>query len=413
MSFCKKHCISDHFAIHYNVLEGKRNKMDGNRSYVFRIFLLFFSIMLIVSLSLQLILYSITGKTLKEQLGNKCLGIAISVATFLEQDTETFKDYLRTLDTNSDYYIETKANLEKIGEGNAENIAFLYVEQKSSETEMEYVFDSAKEDSLNFAPPGLKEPITATREIVYESKVPHVGDFVTTVWGNLLSAYAPVIDQKTGELLAIVGADVSFQQYQRIMQNQKFIIIGNTLIFILLAVVFIFLSSSSIERRLFTDSLTGIYNRGFFNRFLRTQLKAIKKKNAPVMLFIADVDHFKKINDTYGHPFGDKVLANISSIMNSYMRKTDCLARYGGEEFAAILPDLSPEHASEVVKRIHEAVGNTITIDDYEGISVQVTISIGVVLLDKHTNIEQAIKHADIALYEAKKTRNTVVFYST
>jgi diguanylate cyclase (GGDEF)-like protein len=143
------------------------------------------------------------------------------------------------------------------------------------------------------------------------------------------------------------------------------------------------------------------------------QLKAIKKKDFPVMLFIADADHFKNINDTYGHPFGDKVLTNISSIMNSYMRKTDCLARYGGEEFVAIMPGLSPENANEVVKRIHEAVGNAVTNSDDGSISVRVTISIGVVHLDKNIGIENAIKNADTALYEAKKTRNAVVFYDS
>lgn len=385
--------------------------MDGNRSYVFRIFLLFFSIMLAVSLLLQTILYSITGRILREQMGNKCLGIAISVATLLEQNTDSFRDYLHTLDTNSAYYINIKANLEKILSGNAENIAFLYVEQRVSQNDMMYVLDGDPEDSPGYSKPGSIEPITTNRRIAYDSKAPYVGKFVTTVWGHLLSAYAPVVDQKTGELLALVGADISFQQYQNVMQNQIYVIIGNTVIFILLAAVLFLLSSSTIERRLFTDSLTGVYNRSFFYNFLRIQLKAIKKKDYPVMVFMADVDHFKKINDTYGHPFGDKVLANISGIMNSYMRKTDCLARYGGEEFAAIMPGLSPKRAGEVVKRIHKAVGNTVTSDEKDGISAQVTISIGAVQLDKSANIENAIKHADIALYDAKKTRNAIVFY--
>jgi diguanylate cyclase (GGDEF)-like protein len=367
--------------------------------------------MVIVSLLLQIMLYSITGITLREQFGNKCLGIAISVATLLEQDTDSLKDYLHTLDTKSDYYINTKADLEKIRSGNLENIAFLYVEQRVSENDMMYVLDGDKAGSAGYSEPGSIEPLTINRRIAYDSEAPYVGDFVTTIWGHLLSAYAPVIDQKTGELLAIVGADITIQQYRRIMQNQMYVIVGNTVLFALLAILLLLLTSSTIEKRLFKDSLTGVYNRGFFTNFLKAQLKAIKKKDYPVMVFMADLDHFKNVNDTYGHPFGDKVLTNISSIMNSYMRKTDCLARYGGEEFVAIMPGLKPEHARDVVERIHQAVGNTVTNDESGNVSVKVTISIGVVHLDKNVGIENAIKHADIALYEAKKTRDAVVFF--
>jgi diguanylate cyclase (GGDEF)-like protein len=91
------------------------------------------------------------------------------------------------------------------------------------------------------------------------------------------------------------------------------------------------------------------------------------------------------------------------------MRKTDCFARYGGEEFAGIMPGLSMENAHEVIMRIHNAVGSTITSDESTGVQVKVTISIGVSQLDKHQSIEDAISTADVALYQAKKDRNKVV----
>jgi diguanylate cyclase (GGDEF)-like protein len=193
------------------------------------------------------------------------------------------------------------------------------------------------------------------------------------------------------------------------MNNQLFVIFINTLVYALLAIVLLLTTSSAIERKLFKDNLTGAYNRSYFMSSLKSNLKLIKRKDYPVTIFIADIDHFKNINDTYGHPFGDKVLFNISSVVNGFMRRTDCFARYGGEEFAGILPGLSLENASIVLKRIHDAVGLTVTSDESIGAHAKVTISIGVSQLNNHESIEGAIKKADIALYEAKRERNKIV----
>jgi diguanylate cyclase (GGDEF)-like protein len=369
--------------------------------------------MVIASLALGILFYAITAKTLKDQMGHKCLGIAISVATLFEADTDSLREYIETLDTESDYYRKTKAQMEKIRFGNVDNIAFLYVETRFSETEMVYLFDGEIPGTDTFAPPGLIDPLTSTRITAYETGRPYIGDFVETAWGKLMSAYAPIFDAATGEFLAIAGADVSIEQYNDIMKNQMFVIMLNTIAFALLALVLLLTSSSKIERKLFKDNLTGVYSRGYFMSFLKSQLKTIKRKDFPVALFIADVDHFKNVNDTYGHPFGDKVLFNISSVINTYMRKTDCFARYGGEEFAGIMPGLGMERSHEVIKRIHDAVGATETRDESTGVQVKVTISIGVSQLNRNESIEEVIKKADVALYEAKKERNKVVFASS
>jgi diguanylate cyclase (GGDEF)-like protein len=365
--------------------------------------------MVIASLGLEIVFYMITARTLKDQMGHKCMGIAISVATLFEYDIDSFKEYKENLDTESGYYRKVKAEMEKIRFGNIDNIAFLYVETRISKSEMQYLFDGEIPGTDTFAPPGLVDPLTPTRIIAYETGRPYIGDFVETVWGKLLSAYAPVFDPATGELLAIVGADVSIEQYNAIMKNQMFVIALNTLVFALLALVLLLTSSSTIEKKLFTDNLTGVYSRGYFMSFLKSQLRTIKRNDYPVAIFMADVDHFKKINDTYGHPFGDKVLFNISNVINTYMRKTDCFARYGGEEFAGIMPGLSMENAYEVITRIHNAVGSTVTNDESTGVQVKVTISIGISQLNRHQSIEDAISTADVALYQAKKDRNKVV----
>jgi diguanylate cyclase (GGDEF)-like protein len=366
--------------------------------------------MVIASIALEIVFYFIAARTLKDQMGRKCLGIAISVATLFENDVDSFKEYMETLDTESDYYRKTKAQMEKIRFGNEDNIAFLYVETRTSKSEMLYLFDGEIPGTATFAPPGLVDPLTPTRIIAYETGQPYIGDFVETVWGELLSAYAPVYDTATGELLAIVGTDVSIEQYNAIMKNQMFAILLNTLVFALLALVLLLTSSSTIEKKLFRDSLTGVYSRGYFMGYLKAQMKAVKRRDHPVVIFIADIDHFKKVNDTYGHPFGDKVLYNVSNVINAYMRKTDCFARYGGEEFTGVMPHLNMENAYTVIKRIHDAVGATETCDESKGVQLKVTISIGVTQLSRHESVEDAIKRADTALYDAKKERNKVVY---
>jgi diguanylate cyclase (GGDEF)-like protein len=386
--------------------------MDNIRSQVFHIFLSFFLVLVAVLLILQIVVYMMTARTIKEQIGQKCLGIAISVATLLEKDTGSLKQFMAALDTDSEYYLRTKRDLEKIRFGNVDNIAFLYVEMKVSESEMLYLFDGEIPGTDTYSEPGLKEPVTPSEALCYETGRPYLGDFETTAWGTLLSAYAPVYDKGTGELLAIVGADVSIEQYNDVMHKQLFVILINTFVFIILALVVLFVSSTAVEEKLFKDSLTGIYTRGFFVSFLKAQLKAIERKDYPVIVFIADLDHFKEVNDTYGHPFGDRVLSNISGLMNNFMRHSDCLARYGGEEFAAIMPRLKMENAYEVLRRIHNVVGSAFTSDESGDIKVNVTISIGVAQLNKKASIDETIKNADLALYEAKKTRNAIVFHT-
>lgn len=385
--------------------------MSGSKRKLSGLFAVFFVLMVLTVVVLETILYNSTAKHMREQMANKCVGIATAVAVLLEQEPEALEQYIETLDTGSDYYIRTKANIEKIRFGNQENLAFLYVERRVSGTEMQYLFDGEPAGSETFAPPGSIEPLTPTRQTCYETGQPCIGDFVTSVWGTLLSGYAPVYNPQTGQLLAIVGADVSVEQYDIIMGDMLLTIVINILVLVLIAAAILLFSSNRLEKWLLQDGLTGIYNRGFFLDSLKAHLKAIKRNEYPVVVFMADIDHFKTVNDTYGHPFGDKVLANVSSTMNALMRKSDCLARYGGEEFSAIMPGLSLDKAQEVVSRIHAAVGRTVTRDEAAGTELCVTISIGVAAMTQYASVDQVIQNADIALYQAKKTRNTVVFW--
>ncbi len=160
------------------------------------------------------------------------------------------------------------------------------------------------------------------------------------------------------------------------------------------------------------DSLTGLPNRSLFaDRLQRAILKARRDKRVLALLFI-DLDHFKSINDNYGHLEGDEVLKAFASRITGCIRDSDSIGRIGGDEFVVLLEDLP--HASgamEVAKKIQASVSSSITAN---GSLISTTTSIGVALYpeDAHTD-EELMKCADLAMYEAKQSgRNQIYFYS-
>jgi signal transduction histidine kinase/AmiR/NasT family two-component response regulator len=225
--------------------EGKKmttRNAGSVRTYIYTVsFLVFMVIML------GLVIYSATAHIMKQQLGNKCLGLASAVAALLEVYPQDYWDFINTLDTSSEYYSKTKKLIEKIRFDNIDNIAFLYTEVRVSEDTMMYLFDGEKEGSSTFAYPGLKEPLTVTRRDAYDTQSPCLGDFVTTIWGTLISAYAPVFDTNTGEFIGLVGADVSVEQYDLIMKKLLAVIAGSAVIVALMGFLIIQLSIAKIH----------------------------------------------------------------------------------------------------------------------------------------------------------------------
>jgi signal transduction histidine kinase/DNA-binding response OmpR family regulator len=201
---------------------------------------LFFCILLVCAVILFVVLvYTSTGRQVKEQMGNKCLGIASSVAVMLEQDPDAFQDFIDTLDTNTEYYKKTQELVERIRWDNPDNIAFLYVEQRVSDTEMVHLFANTIPNTDLYATAGLRNPLTPTRIKAYETQQPVIGDWVTTQWGTLLSAYVPVFNRETGEFMAIVGCDVSNEQYTEVMNPLLVMLIAGVALMVAL-MVFIF-----------------------------------------------------------------------------------------------------------------------------------------------------------------------------
>lgn len=164
-----------------------------------------------------------------------------------------------------------------------------------------------------------------------------------------------------------------------------------------------------LQRQAHMDYLTGLPNRRSFMDRGEIELARILRYESPLSILMLDIDHFKKINDTYGHQSGDLVLASVASTFQEVLRNVDISGRLGGEEFAVILPETGIEKATEVAERLREIISaDKVTLTD--GIEINYTVSIGVAtLIEKTSNINMLLNEADKALYKAKQTgRNRV-----
>jgi diguanylate cyclase (GGDEF)-like protein len=156
-----------------------------------------------------------------------------------------------------------------------------------------------------------------------------------------------------------------------------------------------------LEQQSNTDFLTKAANRRALFERGNAEFARVQRTKSQLTVILLDCDFFKKVNDQFGHLFGDKILINICKICTKEIRNIDFFARYGGEEFIIVLPDSDLNGAIETSKRIQRSLAKNCIA--FEGKDVYVTVSIGICSVnDKHENFEQLIKDADIAMYKAK-----------
>jgi diguanylate cyclase len=163
-----------------------------------------------------------------------------------------------------------------------------------------------------------------------------------------------------------------------------------------------------LKRQSQTDQLTGLYNRGFWESCLQQEFDRFARTPLPSSLVMIDIDHFKKVNDTYGHPGGDEVLRQLATILTEVTRTTDRVGRYGGEEFGILLVGSDAYQAQSVITRLQQSV-DSLTVSHYNH-DIRFTLSMGLTEIS-HTfkSHEQWIHMADQALYQSKQNgRNQV-----
>jgi diguanylate cyclase (GGDEF)-like protein len=159
---------------------------------------------------------------------------------------------------------------------------------------------------------------------------------------------------------------------------------------------------AAVERVATTDGLTGLYNHRYFQSLLDQQLALAQRYQKPLSLLICDIDHFKVVNDTYGHPTGDRILKGVAQMLSTLARTTDAVARYGGEEFALILPETDTGAARALAERVRGAI--EARAFETELGRLKITISLGVATYPDVAKAKQElIDRADEALYAAKR----------
>ncbi|MGZ8180961.1 MAG: diguanylate cyclase [Methylobacter sp.] len=164
------------------------------------------------------------------------------------------------------------------------------------------------------------------------------------------------------------------------------------------------------EHKAIVDDLTQLHNRGWLNQNFSPLLERCKKDLHPFSYFMIDIDHFKTINDTYGHQVGDFVLQQTGKTLNNLSRARDYVVRYGGEEMAMLLPNTEVSDALRIAERVRQTIEKNV-IEYEKGKNLNITVSIGISTLTESETSADLIKRADEALYYAKAHgRNQIKF---
>jgi diguanylate cyclase (GGDEF)-like protein len=157
----------------------------------------------------------------------------------------------------------------------------------------------------------------------------------------------------------------------------------------------------------YIDGLTGIFNRRFFELRISEEIERSRRFDSGMAVIMLDIDHFKRLNDEFGHLLGDEVLRQVSSIFNQQLRKIDIVCRYGGEEFAILLPQTNLEHSMSVAEKLRRLVETW----QFPGVPRPVTISAGAATYPEHgATRDELVKAADAGLYAAKQAGRNRVF---
>lgn len=164
--------------------------------------------------------------------------------------------------------------------------------------------------------------------------------------------------------------------------------------------------NNKLQEKSTTDFLTGLYNRSFFNEFMKLQIQQFVEDKNPFSLIIADIDFFKKVNDSYGHIVGDVVLSKVALLIKESLPKDAIVSRFGGEEFVVVLPKIERAEAVTVAKDLNQHISQYY----FEQVG-QLTISLGVSTVQMMDTIETILERADEALYYVKRNGRNDVFH--
>lgn len=224
---------------------------------------------------------------------------------------------------------------------------------------------------------------------------------------------------KLGDIRGGISVSIPFTRIQHEMAVNRTAIITLSILTLVILLGFTYrmftqlmtqikITQHALKEASITDELTGLRNRRYLMQRFLEEFERARRLGTPLGFLMLDLDHFKEVNDSCGHPFGDLVLKNVARSIADTVREYDIPGRYGGEEFAVIVPETSGQDVTALAERIRETIA-ALFISDAD-ICTRVTISVGLAVLDANDTQETLIKRADTALYRAKhEGRNKTV----
>lgn len=412
---------------------------------------------MIVAIGGSIVLYKEACYSLRQEVRARLMGIASTAA--LQIDPEIHKKIRTSEDAATPEYKKMREALAAIRDANPD-IRFVYTMRKTDrKNALEFVVDIEElEEPQYHTHIGDEYDITDCKDILDGFIGPAADrEPISDKWGKYISGYAPIKD-KNGNVDAIIGIDMALPQ---LIEEERLLKIAATkTILITLLLSFLlswFITRSTLKKvRIFTnaaqrvkngdldfrlpvnstdeigrfadafnhmmtglqqtikDFLTGVYNHRYFQERLSSELARAERYSHSLCLLIFDLDRFKSINDTLGHPAGDSILRQLAEVIKANVRSIDIVARYGGDEFAIILPESDLETGKEIAERLRAAVEENefiINAEESSSQTVWASITIGLAVYpDHHHTREGLVMAADIALCRAKHVRRNSVF---
>lgn len=352
------------------------------------------------------VIYNKTADVIVREQGVSATNQSIAVAALLSEDIDSYRalveaEFVVPGTPLADYYDRMCGVLREI---KLKTGAFyLYTEKILSDQEYIYILDGEDPDSLNFSSLGSKEDMEDHDYDLYLLGDPYATDInYYPEWGYLLTGYAPIWDPESGQLLGRVGTDLSADHIDALIDNIRNVILLSLvlLLFGIGVVLYQFLGSFllSIE----TDFLTGLFNKRYFE--IRKQKLCADRQSSSggCSVIMLDIDDFKRLNDTHGHPLGDVALKRIADVIKASTRTQDICSRFGGDEFIIMLPGAGGTAAELVAERIRSDVERILLLND-DALPVPMTVSIGIATgCGGGTTADDLIYRADKALYRSK-----------
>jgi diguanylate cyclase (GGDEF)-like protein len=369
---------------------------------------------------IHLAVYVTTRNAIEEQFKLNAQGIAVSIAYNVMADIENYesfvKKYLDTKDAaNSEYYEDEYYKKMQTFFASVKaysNVKYIYSERRVDDKTIEFILDAEPAGHGEHSAPGEIGPNDPQREIAYTTGIP-VGFNIARfeAWGDLIVAYAPIFD-RDGKMQGITGVNIDAATLHSQMNRVQVALFAIYAVIIGMTLLVLTKYSDSILEPMLKDKLTGAYRKRYFEELIQEEITTSIREQRDLALMMLDLDHFKKVNDTYGHGFGDKVLASISETIKNILRQKDHFIRYGGEEFIALISGVNEKRALEVAERIRRTVEESEIFNEAKNISIRMTISIGIANLGGVlVSVQELIDRADKALYVAKEKRNCISTY--